>query len=118
LVLAFLISGTGLIGLGLATSQQTIIAAAVVNGLGVGLMLPCMLAWTMSLLTLEQRGRGAGGFTTFFFLGQFVSPLLLLAISQQTGGLPSAVMVLGIATLLFTVLAFVARFVVAKPLAD
>ncbi|MEO6380188.1 MAG: MFS transporter [Caulobacteraceae bacterium] len=98
--LALLLAGAGLVGLGLAKDTPQLIAAAMLNGVGSGLMLPTLLTWTMSLVSLPQRGRGAGGFTTFFFLGQFVSPLLVVAMSGHAGGPATAIIVVGAITLL------------------
>lgn len=47
-------------------------------GLGMGIMIPNANIWVMQLAPLEIRGREIGRLTTFWFLGQFLSPLLLL----------------------------------------
>jgi MFS family permease len=55
-------------------------AAVLVNGLGIGLMLPTLITWVMAQVTFAQRGRAAGGFTAALFAGEFASPLLVLAL--------------------------------------
>ncbi|WHS62513.1 MFS transporter [Pseudomonas sp. G2-4] len=86
----FLAFATAAIGGGLmavAGSHGLVVIAVLINGLGIGLMMPTLLTWIMSLVDFHQRGRAAGGFTSMFFAGEFVSPLVVLAI---TGGMSSA----------------------------
>ncbi|RBY90496.1 MFS transporter [Blastococcus sp. TBT05-19] len=93
--LAFALSGVGILGLGVATSVPAVIAAAVVTGVGNGLLLPSLLTWALGSLAFEQRGRGTGVWTSAFFVGQFFCPLLVLALTGAIGGLGSALTVLG-----------------------
>jgi MFS family permease len=97
--LAFAVSGLGLVGLGLAPSVPVIVLFAVVTGLGNGLLLPSLLTWALGSLTFEQRGRGTGWWTAAVFLGQFVCPLVVLALSGAIAGLGSALAVLGAVSL-------------------
>ena len=46
------------------------------SGLGFGLILPNINLWIIHLSPSEIRGKNIGALTTFFFLGQFLSPLL------------------------------------------
>ena len=94
--LAFAFSGVGIIGLGLASAVPVVIAFAVVTGFGNGLLLPSLLTWALSSLGFDQRGRGTGVWTSAFFIGQFVCPLVVLALSGTFGSLGSALLVLGI----------------------
>jgi MFS family permease len=94
--LAFAVSGIGLVGLGLAPSVPVIVLFAVVTGLGNGLLLPSLLTWALGSLTFEQRGRGTGWWTAAVFLGQFICPLVVLALSAALGGLGAALVVVGV----------------------
>jgi MFS family permease len=94
--LAFALSGVGLVGLGLASSLPLVIAAAVLTGLGNGLLLPALLTWALGSLTFAQRGRATGAWTSALFLGQFVCPLVVIAISAAAGGLAVALVVVGV----------------------
>ena len=85
--LAFAFSGVGLIGLGLSSAVPVIIAFAVLTGFGNGLLLPALLTWALGSLTFEQRGRGTGLWTSAVFIGQFVCPLVVLALSNTVDGL-------------------------------
>ena len=93
--LAFGLSGVGLVGMGLASSVPTVVAFAVVAGFGNGLILPSLLTWALAPLTFEQRGRGTGVWTSAFFIGQFVCPLVVLALSGAFS-LGTAILVLGV----------------------
>lgn len=101
--LAFALSGVGLIGLGLAPSVPGVVAAGVVTGFGNGMLLPAMLTWALHPLTLVQRGRGTGFWTSAMFLGQFLCPLVVLALSAAFTGLASALAVLGAVSLVAAV---------------
>jgi MFS family permease len=93
--LAFALSGLGLIGLGLASSVGVVVAFAVITGLGNGFLLPSLLTWSLGSLTFEQRGRATGVWTSALFIGQFICPLVVLALSGAISGLTSALLVLG-----------------------
>ncbi len=95
LPLSFGISGLGLIGLALAPSVPVVVVAAVITGFGNGLLLPSLLTWALGSLTFEQRGRGTGIWTSALFIGQFVAPLVVLALSGAISGLTSALLILG-----------------------
>jgi MFS family permease len=92
---SFALSGAGLLGLAAAPSVPPIVAFAVLTGFGNGLLLPSLLTWALGSLTFEQRGRGTGIWTSALFLGQFVCPLVVLALEGVLGGLGSALAVLG-----------------------
>src|SRR3954447_2630563 len=94
--LAFAVSAVGLIALGLAPSVPVVVVAAVVTGLGNGLLLPSLLTWALGSLTFEQRGRGTGWWTAAVFLGQFICPLVVLGLSDAISGLGSALVVVGV----------------------
>lgn len=96
---AFVLSGVGILGLGLASALPVVIAAAVVTGFGNGLLLPSLLTWALSALNFEQRGRGTGVWTSALFIGQFVCPLVVLGLTGAIGSLGPALAVLGVVSL-------------------
>ena len=90
-LLAFVTAGVGGGLLAVAGSHALVVLAVLINGLGIGLMMPTLLTWIMSQVDFQQRGRAAGGFTSMFFAGEFVSPLVVLAITGGvSGALPTA----------------------------
>ncbi|MGE0294537.1 MAG: MFS transporter [Hyphomonadaceae bacterium] len=88
----------GLIALGLTLFVGngeylvTCIGIAVAS-IGCGMTLPAILTSIMGRLAFEERGRGAGGWQTAFFMGNFLSPLLILTASALFNGLTGALYV-------------------------
>lgn len=99
LPLAFGVAGIGTIVFGLATSVTAVAVGATVASVGAGLLLPTMLAWAVSGLRLEERGRGSGWLTAAFWIGQFVLPLVVLA-GSGAGGAGGVLVLLGMVALL------------------
>jgi predicted MFS family arabinose efflux permease len=112
LPIAFALAGTGLVVVGLTGSVPVIVIGAVIAAGGTGLMLPTLLVWALSGLSFEQRGRGTGLWTASLFIGEFVCPLLILAISDALSGLSTALVLVGAASL---AMAVGARLRVAPP---
>ncbi|MFJ8107891.1 MFS transporter [Streptomyces sp. NPDC096132] len=81
----------------LAPNPVILTTGAVITGLGSGIMLPSLLTLAMSKLDYADRGRGTGLWTGSFFVGQFISPLVALALSSAVGGLAGAMGVLALA---------------------
>lgn len=90
----------GYIGTGFAHNETWVVVAGFAAQMGVGLTFPVLMPWSLSKLPAEFRGRGMGFWTTSFFLGQFVSPLVLSGIKSISGGLLQAYVVLGVICLL------------------
>ncbi|MEU1519523.1 MFS transporter [Streptomyces sp. NPDC005811] len=84
----------------LAGSAPVLVVGAVVNCVGTGMLLPALLTSAMSRLAFADRGRGTGLWTAAFFGGEFVCPLVLLALKAAVGSLAGAVGLLGLASAL------------------
>jgi MFS family permease len=97
-VLALCAAGFGVMFL--AGDAPLLIAGAVINCVGTGMLLPALLTTAMSRLAYEDRGRGTGLWTAAFFGGEFVCPLVLLAGESAVGSLAAAVGLLGVASAL------------------
>lgn len=82
-VVAFGLMGIGYVVAGLAGGYGQVLVGLAIGGAGFGLMMPNLNVWLTSVVPEELRGRALGGFTTFVFLGQFISPLLSQPLSQQ-----------------------------------
>jgi len=96
LLIAFGLAGVGGLLMAGANSHVQVVVAVLVNGLGIGLMLPTLITWIMAQVGFEQRGRAAGWFTAAIFAGEFVSPLVVLAITAgAVSVLPQALAVIG-----------------------
>ncbi|MDH6546135.1 MFS transporter [Streptomyces sp. SAI-041] len=81
----------------LAPNPVLLTLGAVITCLGGGLMLPSLLTLAMSKLDFADRGRGTGLWTGSFFLGQFLCPLVALALTSAVGTLANAMGVLALA---------------------
>ncbi|MFI6034276.1 MFS transporter [Streptomyces sp. NPDC051315] len=97
-VLAVCAAGFGVMFL--AGNAPLLVVGAVINCLGTGMLLPALLTSAMSRLSFEDRGRGTGLWMAAFFGGEFVCPLVLLAVEAWVGSLAGAVGVLGLAAAL------------------
>ena len=65
----------------LAKSYLLVTMGMMLAGLGMGMMIPNTNIWVMKIAPPEIRGKEIGRLTTFWFLGQFLSPILLLPLS-------------------------------------
>ncbi len=99
LPICFALTGGGLLIVGFGHAVPAVLVGAVITSFGNGLLLPTLLTWALSALSFEQRGRGTGLWTGSLFVGQFGCPILLLALGQIVGGLPTALATLGVAAL-------------------
>lgn len=100
LPIGFAVSGLGLLVIWIGHSVPLTVLGAVLTTLGGGLFVTTLQTWAVAGLPYEQRGRSSGGWTTSVFLGNFLSPLIVLALKSVLGGLAAALGVLGVAALL------------------
>lgn len=63
-----------------AGSLPGVIAGVLVASAGTGLLLPTLVAWSVGRIPFASRGRSTGVWTSAFFLGQFLTPLIIGAI--------------------------------------
>ena len=84
-VLAFAIAAIGYLIIGVATSYNLVLLGLIIAGLGFGLLMPNLNVWLSSIISDALRGRALGGLTTFFFLGQFLSPIVSQPITNAIG---------------------------------
>ncbi|WNM28458.1 MFS transporter [Demequina capsici] len=95
---AFGLQAVGMIVIWLAGSSFAGVGVgAVIASAGSGLLLPTLLTWTIAPLRFEERGRATGMWNSAFFLGQFLTPLLMGGFTAAAGGLTVAVGVVGVA---------------------
>lgn len=99
LLLIYLLMGVGYIGVSLVHDEKWIVATAWIQQLAVGLTVPTLVAWALRSLPLQHRGLGMGFWTTSFFLGQFVNPMVIGFVNNLTGGIVPTVTVIGIVCL-------------------
>lgn len=63
------------------------------NGLGLGLMFPNTSGSVLELVNEKVRGRAIGLLSSFFFLGQFLSPVLTALLVTRVGGVSGVFLV-------------------------
>ncbi|MCW2819068.1 MAG: Major facilitator family sugar transporter [Marmoricola sp.] len=107
LPVAFALAGIGLLVVGTAGSVAPLVVGAVVCSAGTGLLLPTLLVWALSSLTFEQRGRGTGLWTAALFIGEFLCPLVVLALTALLGDLGPALVAVGVVALVAGAAAYV-----------
>jgi len=113
LSLAFALMAAGFFWLARTMSgggdYATAVAAASLNSLGAGMVVPTLVNWMMRSLSFAQRGRGTGAFMASFFIGQFICPLVVLAIGAiHGGGLAEAIHTMGWVLSAMTLIALLA----------
>ncbi|MEO1340939.1 MAG: MFS transporter [Cyanobacteria bacterium J06635_13] len=100
-VTAFAIASIGYVIIGTANSYNMVILGLIVSGLGFGLLMPNLNVWLSSIIDDASRGKALGGLTTFFFLGQFLSPIVSQPITNFIG-LGKTYVLIGIALLIIS----------------
>ncbi len=93
----FLVIAAGFVGMGRAPGPWPFVAAAALNQLGCGMILPTLLTWASRGLAFSVRGRGTGVWQSTFAVGQFLSGLVVTWIAAELGGLLPAFIALGLA---------------------
>jgi len=88
-------TGVGLIGIGLGRAWPLIAVFGLVQQIGGGFMLTFLMHQGQERFSFRHRAHVMGGWTSAFFAGQFVSPLAINAAGAVAGGLRPAVAVMG-----------------------
>lgn len=76
-VLGFFLAAIGFLVVGFTQSYLMAIVGAAISGFGLGAFMPNTTTWLMRITPQRVRGRVFGGFTSTFFFGQFVSPVVV-----------------------------------------
>lgn len=103
-----LLFAVGLGGIGLARDVPQLQLALILQQTAAGMSVPTLIAWAQSKFGFAHRGRGMGLWTSAFFLGQAVSPIVVGMIAGRTGTMQGAFFVAGAAALALAAGALVA----------
>lgn len=114
LLLIYALMGLGYIGISLMHDEKLLIVTAWIQQVAVGLTVPTLVAWALNSLPVEHRGLGMGFWSTSFFLGQFVNPLVVGFVNKLTGGIVSTVIVVGIICVVIALTVWLPKFLSAK----
>ncbi len=71
--------------LGMTHVLSLVILGLLISGVGLGLNNPNLTTWIVALSPPDMRGRAVGARISFFFLGQFLSPILAQPIISAIG---------------------------------
>ncbi|GHC94341.1 MFS transporter [Novosphingobium pokkalii] len=85
----------GLGGVGLAHNVVQMQVALVLQQTGAGMAVPALIAWSQTKFSFRHRGRGMGVWTSCFFLGQAVSPILVGLAARTLGSMQMAFLAAG-----------------------
>lgn len=79
----YLLMAAGFICIAFSTTYVLVIVSMMLCGLGMGIMIPNTNMWVMKLAPPEIRGKEIGKLTTFWFLGQFLSPVVIAPVLKN-----------------------------------
>ena len=83
----FALIGLGFSVMGRAADPTAYMWGSFINQVGCGLVLPSLLVWATRGLAFNIRGRGTGMWSAAFAIGQFLSGMIITALSKPLGGL-------------------------------
>jgi MFS family permease len=86
----------GLMGIGLAPTVASTMAAALIAQLGNGIIIPALIGWSLQQFGAQYRGVGMGTWAACFFAGTFLSPPLLTGVQAASGSFLSAIVWTGV----------------------
>ncbi len=102
----YLLMAAGFVCISFSHTYLLVVIAMMLSGLGMGMMIPNTNMWVMRIVPAEIRGKEIGKLTTFWFLGQFLSPIIIFPLIAR---LPvSSVFMLAALFLLILSMTFVA----------
>lgn len=78
--IGYLLMAAGFVCIAISHTYLLVVVAMMLSGLGMGMMIPNTNMWVMKIVPPEIRGKEIGKLTTFWFLGQFLSPIIIFPI--------------------------------------
>ncbi|MEO6637269.1 MAG: MFS transporter [Ginsengibacter sp.] len=78
--IGYLLMATAFVCIALSHTYVLVVIAMMLAGLGMGMMIPNTNMWVMKIVPPEIRGKEIGKLTTFWFLGQFLSPIIIFPV--------------------------------------
>jgi MFS family permease len=119
LTTSLVLMGVGFGVIALQPSWQAALVGAVITNLGCGLVQPTLTIWALTGIPAAVRGKAAGTWLSAAFLGQFLSPLVIVWLKGLSGSLSSAVLCYCVVCLLtaFVLIAAIRRVPANSPAA-
>ncbi len=78
--IGYLLMAIGFLCISLSESYLLDVVAMMIAGFGMGMMIPNTNMWVMKIAPPQIRGKEIGKLTTFWFLGQFLSPIVIFPV--------------------------------------
>ena len=78
--IGYLLMAAGFICIAISHTYVLVVIAMMLAGLGMGMMIPNTNMWVMKIVPPQIRGKEIGNLTTFWFLGQFLSPIIIFPV--------------------------------------
>lgn len=113
--IGYLIMAIGLAITSWASTYGMVLAAMMFAGFGIGMMIPNTNLWVMQLAPPEIRGKEIGKLTMFWFMGQFLSPVITLPLAKSFD-LPSIFMLAAVLLAVLSVVFLILHFNMTKKL--
>ena len=81
--IGYLLMAAGFVCIAFSTTYVLVVVAMMLADLGMGIMIPNTNMWVMKIAPPEIRGKEIGKLTTFWFLGQFLSPVIIVPVLKN-----------------------------------
>jgi MFS family permease len=81
--MGYLIMAIGLLLTSMASNYLWVLLAMMFSGFGIGMMIPNTNLWIMQITPPAIRGKEIGKLTMFWFMGQFLSPIITLPLAKS-----------------------------------
>jgi MFS family permease len=114
LAISFILSSIGFAIVSSTSGYAAFLVGGAINGVGSGIVLPALITWALSHLSARVRGFGTGMWQSSFFLGTFLSPLIILWLSLHVGGLSGAVRMFALFCAIAAVIAIVSSLMIGR----
>lgn len=81
--IGYLLMTAGFVCISISNTYLLVVIGMMLSGLGMGMMIPNTNVWVMKIVPPEIRGKEIGKLTTFWFLGQFLSPIIIFPVLKM-----------------------------------
>ncbi|TKK69037.1 MFS transporter [Ilyomonas limi] len=81
--MGYLLMAAGFSFIAVAHTYTLVVVAMMLSGFGMGMMIPNTNMWVMKIAPPEVRGKEIGKLATFWFLGQFLSPIVIFPVLKS-----------------------------------
>jgi len=76
----YLLMAVGFVAISMSSTYVLAVIGVMLSGLAMGMMIPNTNMWVMKIAPPQIRGKEIGKLTTFWFFGQFLSPIIIFPV--------------------------------------